>query len=119
MNVKGRDWIDFNDAVGLTIESVADSCNSDALLVGLSGGKFAMIRAEAYEDDASIEYDKRDRFYSGCFSQANQALVFGEPAAAQWQAEYLEQLKAVREKQEIEDRKIYERLKAKFEPQQS
>jgi hypothetical protein len=115
-----RTWIDFEDAVGLTIEHVAMSNDDSEVLIALSGNKFATIEAEGeYGEDEWVQLDclKGNRFYPHVYKVEDLEKVFDEVTNAIWAKDRHNRTEEARRLQEQEDRAAYERLRKQFEGQ--
>lgn len=114
--VKVDDWRhQLSETVGKTVKHVADSC--DCFLIGFTDGSFCFLEPFFDEgcEEAMITETQFTDADAGGFAWEDLAAVFGEEKANQFVAYE----KACNEKrqaiQDEEDKRQFERLKAKFQ----
>lgn len=106
---------DLASAIGQTLEAVIESTNCSKILCAFSGNIFVVIGAASGYGDPPLADDSEQYFNHDEYSDSDLLTVFGEAVVGEWKAAREErQAQRLREEKERE-RKMYEKLKAKFE----
>jgi len=109
--------IDIKEAKGKTIQHVSDSKGGDSLLIGFDSGEFAFLIADHCEsvDETNLEDERFHDWHAHLFDSKDLRAVFGDDLTVAYMKKQSEALAERTARLEEEERKEYEKLKAKFE----
>lgn len=104
---------DTGALIGATIEAVIEAISGDEILLAVSGGFFVVLEAETYErDEASICL--KQRFWHYHFGADDLRKVFDAATCDAWEAEVAAKQANEAAQEELDERKLLERLIEKY-----